>query len=1097
MNIGMKAMVAIACAVAAGLAECVTPDFLAKSIRSDGVGYVNTGYTYKFGVTRRIACNFYTTDGAKGTEPGPVAPGANRAIFGWNLDTKLFCRYESGTAKVWHGTGGVSPAAASGDNLVEIDCSSGKLNWNGTEYGITAPAKDDKIPCHIFAYNSQWSGAQDLSVFELKEFAIYEFDGEGEKVVHDYKPCFAEGKPGLYDVTTEKVLFPTSDGFELFGYEIEVAGGQAFRVTDKCAKPDVLTLAAGAELVFDGSVALSPAETVLPASGSATVSLGEAHGKGRYVLVENLPQDWNLSSFALGALPEDFTGTLQKDGDRLVLVLTAEDRVRPDATANCLSGDGSAVIDTGYRYHGSSYPKTAKLMVRFNTTDYAKGELQTDNRTILGFQSGNDKFMCRYQGNLAYVWNMGGGVNFASVQGENTVTMDYLAPSVSWNGNVNTDKALATSYDSSYSYYLFGRNTGSAVDFGAFDFIRLQFFEKTAEDGEVVLAHDFIPGVVDGVTGIFDRQTGNLIPADTTAFSMEPKWRLTVNGEVIFVKGEVSIASAGAADGWMLVRDDNRALVASGLGSTAAFTMPEAPATVRWLNSVTVAAGGTRVVADSEYCANLEIGEGATLSFVPGGCFRVIGEVTLPEAGAINLAFADAKAAGAYDLICGVSDEFDLAQFVVSGVPTGFTGSVERHGERLSLRLTGAVPGIEAFPDRFATFLHGDGTRFFDTGYKFRADYPKTAGLQIDFNSLDYGKGDLATANQPTVIGYQNDTANRFICRFSGTGGQVWLPSGYTAMSVAKGDNTVIMDYLAPSVSWNGVVGGTAPTVPSANASSSYYLFANHNGTEAKDYASYDLRRLQIFEKETEGAAVAVVHDFRPCVKDGRLGFYDGVSGSYLYPAEGAEAAFSVKGAEYPVEIYGGDAIQEFAHFRIDGPRPAAAEDFAVIPSYTFVGDATVTLKDAVESVTIVVYGFDGSEKGRTVLTDLAAGAAFEVQVGNEAKAVMTLDGIASAGTFDQASEMARTLSADEVLFRQTAKRMGEFLIRRDTEFTFSVDVAEVWADDYDASGNKTATSQIAGTIRTGGTLDVQLGENACRVIRVKQTGPGLILLFR
>ena len=143
---------------------------------------------------------------------------------------------------------------------------------------------------------------------------------------------------------------------------------------------------------------------------------------------------------------------------------------------------------------------------------------------------------------------------------------------------------------------------------GAFDFIRLQFFEKTAEDGEVVLAHDFIPGVVDGVTGIFDRQTGNLIPANATAFSMEPKWRLTVNGEVIFVKGEVSFACAGAADGWMLVRDDSQEPVASGLGSTAAFTMPETPATVRWLNSVTVAAGGTRVVADSEYCANLEIG---------------------------------------------------------------------------------------------------------------------------------------------------------------------------------------------------------------------------------------------------------------------------------------------------------------------------------------------------------------------------------------------------------------------------------------------------------------------------------------------------------
>ena len=45
MKIRMKAMVAIACAAVAGLAECATPDFLAKSIRSDGAGYINTGYT--------------------------------------------------------------------------------------------------------------------------------------------------------------------------------------------------------------------------------------------------------------------------------------------------------------------------------------------------------------------------------------------------------------------------------------------------------------------------------------------------------------------------------------------------------------------------------------------------------------------------------------------------------------------------------------------------------------------------------------------------------------------------------------------------------------------------------------------------------------------------------------------------------------------------------------------------------------------------------------------------------------------------------------------------------------------------------------------
>ena len=339
MTAGVVAMVASA------FAE--TPDFIADRIASDGVGYIDTGYANRrngYPRTSRIAVSFSTSTAGKGTAPGPVVEGTERTIFGYEYDStdKMLFRYGGDKAQVWYPESGQNwGTGVKGDMTITLNEESGTATWSpaGDKTGISIPTVNSTYTYYLFAHHKKASGvsvAQDFAVFDLKSMAVYEKESEGaaETLAHHFLPCFLNGKVGLFDEETGDVRYPTTDGFVISGYDIDLASGKSLIVNSYDAAPRTLKLAAGSALAFDGEATLSPSVVAeLPEGGTVSIALTEARGKGRYVLIENLPADYELSSFVLSSVPAGNAGVLSKSGSDLVLTLTSAGAGLPDAIA--------------------------------------------------------------------------------------------------------------------------------------------------------------------------------------------------------------------------------------------------------------------------------------------------------------------------------------------------------------------------------------------------------------------------------------------------------------------------------------------------------------------------------------------------------------------------------------------------------------------------------------------------------------------------------------------------------------------------------------------------------------------------------------------
>lgn len=441
----------------------------------------------------------------------------------------------------------------------------------------------------------------------------------------------------------------------------------------------------------------------------------------------------------------------------LMTSLLPGETVWPEAIADSLSSDGSGYVDLGYRYHVSSFPRTARMVCELYDNSWGKGRAPgpvIDNnfpRTVFGYQESSDSVsVARYNGGKANFVYKGGQSSIDCGRLETVVTVDYVNQLAKWKftENPNTtrefDNVTAPVSDSGRSYYLFANNEDSYLWQGVFAFKNLRVYELT-EAGEEVLARDYIPCVDKGQYGVYDKVTCGIFPVqnDTNCFSAaNVRWRLTVGSEVDFVTGAQTFAApegSGAA-GWMLVMDSDGTICASGEGTSASFTMPEAAVTLRWVRDEEVGASAVRSISEPSFAGTLTLAADSVLKFAPGGVLTVSGGVVIPESGTVNVSCPEFSAAGTYTLIRGNTDSLALSSFAVSALPDGLTGSFERRGDAICLRVTGVSSVLAALPDKIVESLTSDGAGYVDLGYRYRvSSYPKTARIECDFYDTYWG----------------------------------------------------------------------------------------------------------------------------------------------------------------------------------------------------------------------------------------------------------------------------------------------------------------------------------------------------------------------
>ena len=118
-----------------------TPDFIADTLRSDGVGYIDLGYKLKgatYPKTAKIGLDYSTADCAFGTPPGPVTTATMPAVFGCDKQAAsdfLGVRYSSKSlAYIYHPGGNVKVRSGlTGDVSLRFDFLAPSAYWGTAE----------------------------------------------------------------------------------------------------------------------------------------------------------------------------------------------------------------------------------------------------------------------------------------------------------------------------------------------------------------------------------------------------------------------------------------------------------------------------------------------------------------------------------------------------------------------------------------------------------------------------------------------------------------------------------------------------------------------------------------------------------------------------------------------------------------------------------------------------------------------------------------------------------------------------------------------------------------------------------------------------
>ena len=204
-------------------------------------------------------------------------------------------------------------------------------------------------------------------------------------------------------------------------------------------------------------------------------------------------------------------------------------------------------------------------------------------------------------------------------------------------------------------------------------------------------------------------------------------------------------------------------------------------------------------------------------------------------------------------------------------------------------------------PDKFVRYVESTGSQYVDTGVQGRWNTKVEA--QVEWMELGdktvLGSGDWsdntrcfmiycnnADGNIATALGLRPTEHGRAAWRYDNSYWTPWWQVNRIYDYSAEFSATNSVGECVRKVAIDGIA-FTNMTAASVDSGCSMYLFGlNKKGTLASQ-SKARIYRLKIWQGPAEGGAMTLQRDFFPCVKNGRAGLWDAVSGDILYSGSG------------------------------------------------------------------------------------------------------------------------------------------------------------------------------------------------------------------
>ena len=232
-------------------------------------------------------------------------------------------------------------------------------------------------------------------------------------------------------------------------------------------------------------------------------------------------------------------------------------------------------------------------------------------------------------------------------------------------------------------------------------------------------------------------------------------------------------------------------------------------------------------------------------------------------------------------------------------------------------------------PDKWVSYVESQGSSWVDTGITGR------------WNTKIEAKVEWMTLADSAFVASRtgNGDTRCYMCYCLNATGEITLSQGGNAtVTLANSswntrfEKNRIYNFMAEFSATNGTgqstgsiaidgYSGWSKTVTGVDSGRSLYVFANNNGNGTAGPSKSRCYGLKIWQGPKDGGDMSLVRDFQPCMKGGKAGLYDAVSGIIFYSISGTDLICD-ENSEVPDEFIDyvesqGDAANA------DGQKPA------------------------------------------------------------------------------------------------------------------------------------------------------------------------------
>ena len=211
------------------------------------------------------------------------------------------------------------------------------------------------------------------------------------------------------------------------------------------------------------------------------------------------------------------------------------------------------------------------------------------------------------------------------------------------------------------------------------------------------------------------------------------------------------------------------------------------------------------------------------------------------------------------------------------------------------LSLAAAGFAFAETPDKFVRYVESTGSQYVDTGVTGR--WNTRVECQVEWmnfaDSAFFSAGDYSQDTRLYLCyTYRHGSESSYNVLYTCAAGK--LDEVFYNGSAARWEKNRIYDYAAELSATNGegqttcrltVDGLEVWNKASAglNTGRTFFIFANNRNGSANSYSKTRCYRMKIWQGPENGGDMTLVRDLIPCVKNGRAGLWDAVTGEILY----------------------------------------------------------------------------------------------------------------------------------------------------------------------------------------------------------------------